>query len=123
MAQGITGLETALKRSDDLLGVAKRSGMEVSEAFLRLQEGREALIKARVAVHNFQVDLVKKPVNEGLTIASETYRSGEAAMEERRFRRVGLAFSLLTIAATIAGLWLLIRSIEGRSEEAKSSVS
>ena len=89
--------------------------MEVSEAFLRLQEGREALIKARVAVHNFQVAFVNKPVREGLTIASETYRAGEEAMKERRFRRIGLAFSLLTIAATMAGLWLVIRSIESKS--------
>src|SRR4030095_10129967 len=90
MGRGITSLEAALKRSDDLLGVAKRSGMEVSEAFLRLQEGKEALIKAREAVHNFQVSFVSKPVNEGLTISSETYRSGEEAMKERRFRRLGL---------------------------------
>jgi hypothetical protein len=54
-------------------------------------------------------------VSEGLTIASETYRSGEEAMSERRFRRVGLAFSLLTIATTMAGLWLTIRSIESKS--------
>jgi hypothetical protein len=123
MARGITGLEAALNRSDDLLGVAKRSGMEVSEAFLRLQEGKEALIKARVAVHNFQVSFVNKPVNAGLTIASETYRSGEEAMSERRFRRLGLAFSLLTIAATIAGLWLVVQSIESKSERTKPNGS
>jgi hypothetical protein len=116
MARGLGGLQAALKRSDDLLGVAKRSGMEVSEAFLRLQEGREALIKARVAVHNFQVAFVNKPVSEGLTIASETHRAGEEAMRERRFRRVGLAFSLLTIAVTIAGLWMAVRSIESKSQ-------
>jgi hypothetical protein len=119
MARGITGLQMALNRSDDLLGVAKRSGMEVSEALLRLQEGREALIKARVAVHNFQVAFVNKPVSEGLKIASETYHAGEEAMRDRRFRRIGLAFSLLTIVATIAGLRLAIRSIESKSQGAK----
>ena len=97
--------------------------MEVSEALLRLQEGREALIKARVAVHNFQVAFVNKPVSEGFTIASETYRAGEEAMKERRFRRVGLGFSLLTIAATMAGLWLVIRSIENKSEGSSQSGS
>jgi hypothetical protein len=84
---------------------------------LRLQEGRETLIKARVAVHNVQVALVNKPVSEGLTIASETYRAGEEAIKERRFRRLGLAFSLLTIVATISGLWLAVRSIESKSPE------
>jgi predicted CXXCH cytochrome family protein len=123
MARGIAGLQSALMRSDDLLGAAKRSGMEVSEAFLRLHEGQEALIKARVAVHNFQVPLVNKPVSEGLTIAAETFAAGAAAMKERRFRRIGLAVSLLTIAATIGGLWLAVRSIEGKSPGARLSGS
>ena len=115
MAQGIASLQAALKLSDDLLGVAKRSGMEVSEAISQLHEGQEALIKARVAVHNFDVGLVNKPISEGLKIASETYLAGQEAMKERRFRRIGLAFSLLTIVATIAGLRLAVRSIEGKS--------
>ena len=117
MARSIAGLQAALNRSDEILGMARRSGMEVSEAMLRLQEGRETLIKARVAVHNFQVVLANKPVSEGLTIASETYRAGQEAMKERSFRRIGLAFSLLTIVVTIAGLWLTVRSIESKSPE------
>jgi hypothetical protein len=44
-------------------------------------------------------------------------------MRERRFRRVGLAFSLLTIAVTIAGLWMAVRSIEGKSERTKPNGS
>jgi len=40
-------------------------------------------------------------------------------MSERRFRRLGLAFSLLTIAATIAGLWWLVQSIESKSQAAR----
>ena len=116
MAQGIAGLQAALKQSDDLLGVAKRSGMEVSEAISQLHEGQEALIKARVAVHNFDVGSVNKPISEGIKIASETYHAGQEAMKERRFRRIGLAFSLLTIVATIAGLWLAVRSIEGKPQ-------
>ena len=62
-------------------------------------------------------------MSEGLTIATETHRAGEEAMQERRFRRVGLAFSLLTIAATIAGLWLVVQSIESKSQGAKPSAS
>jgi hypothetical protein len=121
MAGSIANLQAALKSSDDILGRARRSGMEVSEAMLRLQEGRETLIKARVAVHNFRVALVNKPVNEGLVIASETYRAGQEAMRERRFRRVGLAFSLVTIVATIAGLWLTVRSIESKSQGTRAT--
>jgi len=118
MARGIASLEAALKRSGDLLGVAKRSGMEVSEALLQHHEGQEALIKARVAVHNFEVQAVNQPVSDGLKIASQTYEAGQEAMKERRFRRAGLAVSLLTIVATMAGLRLAVRSIEGKPKSA-----
>ena len=103
MAQGIGGLSRRSNTSmfSELPSVP---AWRFRSLVARLQEGREALIKARVAVHNFQVAFVNKPVSEGFTIASETYRAGEEAMRERRFRRVGLGFSLLTIAATMAGL-------------------
>ncbi len=117
MARLLHSLDAELQRSDEILGQARRSGMEVSEALMRQQEGQEALVKARVAVHNFQVSFVSKPVNEGLAISAETYRAGENAMKERRFRRIGLAVSLLTIVVTMAGLWMTIRSIESKPGE------
>jgi hypothetical protein len=91
--------------------------MEVSEALLRQREGREDLVKAAVAVHAFQTAAVHKPVQEGLAIAADTYQEGARALKERRVRRRGLSASLLAIAMTIAGLWLAIRSIEGRSRK------
>jgi hypothetical protein len=84
-------------------------------------EARENLIKARVAVHAFDVAAVEKPVNDGLAIAKETLEAGEGALKERDSRRVGLALSLVTILVTLAGLWLAIRTLESRSgAEAKS---
>lgn len=112
MAGLIGKLDGALGRSDEILGRARRSGMEVSEALLREQEARESLVKARVAVHAFEVAAVSKPVGEGLGIAAETYRAGESAMRERDYRRMGLAISLLAIVITMAGLWLALRAIE-----------
>ena len=113
----ILRLQAELKRSDQILSSARLSGMEVSESLLRLQEGREKLVKARVAVHNFQTDPVAKTVNEGLAIAAETYQAGESALKEREFRRLGLAVSLLAILLTIAGLWMAIRWIESKPQE------
>jgi predicted CXXCH cytochrome family protein len=121
MAAGIGNLESALERSDAALSRARSSGMEVSEAQLRQMEARENLIKARVAVHAFDVAAVEKPVNDGLAIAKETLEAGEGALKERDSRRVGLALSLVTILVTLAGLWLAIRTLESRSgAEAKS---
>lgn len=115
MAQQITSLEKALARSDEILANAQQSGMEVSEALLRQREGREDLVKAAVAVHAFETAAVQKPVNEGLAIAAETYQTGASALQERTHRRLGLSVSLIAIAVTMLGLWLAIRSIEGRT--------
>jgi hypothetical protein len=117
MAQLISSLEKDLDRSDEILGRARRLGMEVSEPLMREREAREALVKARVAVHNFQVNSVSKPVSEGVAISLETYRAGEGALKESKFRRFGLAISLLAIAVTIAGLWMTIRSIESKPQK------
>jgi len=111
----LTKLDSALAQSDMVLDRARDSGMEVSEPTLRQMEGREALVKARVAMHQFQVASVAKPVAEGLAVAAETRRAGEKALQDRDSRRVGLALSLVTILVTMAGLWMAIRSLESKS--------
>jgi predicted CXXCH cytochrome family protein len=121
MHREITGLDTALDKAGAILSGARRSGMEVSEALLRLNEGRERLVKARVAVHAFRGDAVAAPVKEGLAIAAETQRAGEEALKERDFRRLGLALSLIAILITIAALWLRIREIEAPARGGQES--
>jgi predicted CXXCH cytochrome family protein len=111
-------LDAALQRSDQILKRARESGMEVSEAQLQQMEGRENLVKARVAVHAFNLAEMRKPVDAGLKIAANTYRSGEAALQERDSRRFGLAVSLIAILVTIIGLWLAIRTLEGKPAKA-----
>jgi predicted CXXCH cytochrome family protein len=120
MASLLARLGDALGRSDNALGRARRSGMEVSEALLKQQEARENLVKARVAIHAFRLDAVRQPVEGGLKIAAETRRAGEEAMRERDMRRAGLGVSLVAILATIAGLWLALRRIERPTPEPAS---
>ena len=114
MAAQLTKLDAALNQSDAILSRARASGMEVSEPILRQMEGREALVKARVAVHAFNAAAVAKPVGEGLAVAAETRRAGEKALQDRDSRRVGLALSLITILVTMIGLWMAIRSLESK---------
>ena len=120
MADSLKGLQSALDRSDAVLKEARESGMEVSEAQLRQMEGREALVKARVAVHAFQLAAFQKPAGDGMKIAAETLRAGQVALHERQQRRVGLAVSLVFILITITGLWLAIRQLESKPAEAES---
>jgi hypothetical protein len=112
MFSGIQNLESSIARSEAILNRARRSGMEVSDAVLRLQDAKESLIKARVAVHAFSDEKIIALFKEGPAIAGETYSAGESILRERDFRRYGLAASLAAILLTIAGLWLVIRKIE-----------
>jgi len=112
MAAAIQRLDSTLAASDALLARARRSGMEVSEALLREHDAREAFVKTRVAVHTFRAVAVEKAAGEGLAIAAETRRAGEDALKERDYRRLGLLAALAAIAVTIAGLWMMVRSME-----------
>jgi len=85
----IRELKAALDRSDQILARAARDGMEVSEAVLRQQEGREALVKARVAVHTANPEEVLARTNQGMAVAQTTWQAGQEALRERDRRRMG----------------------------------
>jgi len=111
MAGLIQDLQNRIVAANDLLEKARSSGMEVSEAILRQTDARQSLVKARANVHAFAVAEVNTPIQQGLAIATEDYRAGQAAMKERNVRRAGLAVSLVAILVTMAGLWLIIRRL------------
>jgi hypothetical protein len=114
MSSLLKSLRESVLRSDQILERSRSYGMEVSEALLRQSEAKENLVKARLAVHAFRVEAVRKPVTAGLSVTTETWNAGEAALRERDHRRIGLAVSLVFILITLAGLWLTIRRIEGK---------
>jgi predicted CXXCH cytochrome family protein len=116
MRERLDALRAALENSEAILQTAEQSGMEVSQGQLELSSANEALVKARVQVHAFRLEAVEQAVAEGLAQAQSSYDAGQHALEERDFRRKGLAVSLLTIVLTMAGLWLAVRHIESRRE-------
>ena len=110
----IDSLRTEIDHARDILDRAENSGMEVSEASFRLSDAQTALVSARTAVHSFRVDSVEVAVDTGLVVAAAAYASGESALDELRFRRLGLAVSVAIILVLIVGLVLKIRQIEER---------
>ena len=112
MLSGLTRLDDANKAADKLLNVAESSGMEVSQARLDEDQARDALTKARVTIHSFKPELVEQDIQDGLKIAAKNLHAGQAALEERDYRRKGLGFALVFIFLTVLGLFLYIRKIE-----------
>ena len=86
--------------------------MEVSQAQFDLNGAKDALVKARAAVHSFSVEGVKKEVEPGLGISAKVYAKGVRALDEIQFRRKGLAVSAVIILCLVVGLVLKIRSLE-----------
>jgi hypothetical protein len=121
------GLIDSLRAESDkaaaVLLQAEHAGMEVSQAQFDLSAARDALIKARTAVHAFQVAAVKQEVEPGLGVSAKAHARGIRALEELVFRRKGLVVSLVVIIALIAGLVVKIRQVDRRRESRAEEIS
>jgi hypothetical protein len=115
MAAWIDGLDRALRQSETVLARAEEYGMEVSEAQVRLIDGRENLVKSRLALHAMDPGEMRPPIDAGMAIAKETLQAGQAALREKDFRRWGLAVSVILIGIAILAVRFLIRRIEART--------
>lgn len=112
MREAIDGLRESYDNAHTMLTRAEHSGMEVSQPLFDLNEAKTALIKARAAIHAFNLDGVKKETQPGLDVSQKARTLGLKVLDELRFRRTGLVVSVLIIGALIVGLVLKIRQIE-----------
>ena len=116
----IDALRSDSDKARAILLQAEHAGMEVSQAQFDLNGAKDALVRARAAVHAFTADAVKTEADAGLGVSAKAYARGVRALEELQFRRKGLAASLVIILVLIAGLVFKIRQLERRSEPRNS---
>ncbi len=119
----LDSLEFAYSRSRSVLDEAHDLGMEVSQALFELEDITNARHRARSAVHAFSAEAVLDEVSAGFDITERALDRGEAAMDEHRFRRVGLGVSAGIIFILIIAVLLKIREMEERVEQILSSLS
>jgi predicted CXXCH cytochrome family protein len=91
---------------------AENLGMEVGDALFDLDEVSEALLKARTAIHAFQLEPVEKEIAAGLAVTEAGRARGEEALYEHWYRRAGLALSAGVILLLVLALILKIRQLE-----------
>jgi predicted CXXCH cytochrome family protein len=116
MAAVLDTLADAERASRMILEEAENAGMEVSQALFELEDVNNVQTRAHSAIHAFRVDPVRDEVAAGLAITARAEERGRAALDEHRYRRVGLGLSSTIILLLIVGLLLKIRQIE-RAEE------
>ena len=112
-------LIVSINKSNEILQLAERKGMEVSKPKFDLKGATDALTHARVLIHASSTDELDKIVVPGLEVAGKGYQAGLDALAELSFRRKGLAVSLVFILFLALLVHLKIRQIEGREPIAK----
>ena len=114
MRSRIDELIASIDKSTAILTQAERKGMEVSKPKFELKGATDALTHARVLIHSSSTAEVEKVVGPGLDVAGKGYQAGLVALGEWRFRRQGLAVSLVFILFLAVLVYLKVRQIEGR---------
>ncbi|HET9712792.1 MAG TPA: cytochrome c3 family protein [Pyrinomonadaceae bacterium] len=119
MRSRIDQLIAGIAKSNEILSVAARKGMEVSKPKFELKGATDALTHARVLIHSSSTAEVDKVVDPGLAVATKGYQAGLDALSELSFRRKGLAVSLVFIVFLALLVYLKVRQIESRQQIAK----
>jgi hypothetical protein len=112
MRESIEKLRTDYEKAYAILSNAEHDGMEVSQPLFDLNGAKTALVKARAAIHGFNLDGVNADVKTGLEISDKARARGVRALDELQFRRKGLVISALIILALVVGLVMKIRQME-----------
>jgi predicted CXXCH cytochrome family protein len=109
----------SLKNEDStttkILNEASQKGMDVSDAVFSLKDVRQTLIQSRTTIHAFNLDKFKEQINEGYTIISKAKMSGEEAIDEYYYRRIGLGFSTVIVTLLVIGLYIKLRKVEKKA--------
>ncbi len=112
MRESIDKLKSSYDKAHAALASAEGAGMEVSQPLFDLNGANTALVKARAAIHGFNLNGVNTEVKPGLEVADKAHARGVRALDELQFRRKGLAISALIILALVIGLVMKIREME-----------
>jgi len=112
MAVSLERLKARHAEAKDLLDQAGRAGVEVGADLVALQKARDQIVELRVLAHSFDRERYLTTASTGLAQADAGVVAGKRAFHELGQRRLGLAVSLLIIAAVVLALLLKIREIE-----------
>jgi predicted CXXCH cytochrome family protein len=115
MKKLIDSLKTIDSETTKILDEAGQKGMDVSDATFSLKDVRQVLIQSRTTIHAFNLDKFKEQIGEGFTIVNKAKITGEEAIDEFYFRRIGLGISTILVTLLVIGLYIKLRKVEKKS--------
>jgi len=111
----IDSLKTEDSETKSILNEASQKGMDVSDATFSLKDVRQVLIQSRTTIHAFDLDKFKAQIDDGFNIVSKAKLSGEEAIDDYYYRRIGLGFSTVIVTLLVIGLYFKLRKLEKKS--------
>ena len=98
-----------------LLDEAVQKGMDVSDATFSLKDVRQVLIQSRTTIHAFNLEKFKEQIDEGFIIVNKAKLTGEEAIDEFYYRRIGLGISTVVVTLLVIGLYIKLKKVEKKS--------
>ena len=107
----LDGFTAGYSEVEGLLSLAKRKGVEVSDAEFRLLDVHTTLVSAENLTHGLDAGEIDKTVDEGEKALQGVRAAALGAVKEGRFRRQGLAVTTAILALFAFALALKVRSM------------
>jgi predicted CXXCH cytochrome family protein len=104
-------LQTQLERNEDILALAEKKGVEVSQPKFHLQDVNTILVSAKNLTHGLAVEDIRQKAAEGEKILADIRQAGDKALQEAKFRRTGLVIATAFLALFGLALFLKIRDM------------
>jgi predicted CXXCH cytochrome family protein len=111
MRRTLDGFTAGYSEVEGLLSLAKRKGVEVSDAEFRLLDVHTTLVSAENLTHGLDEAEIVKTVDEGEKALQGVRAAALGAVKEGRFRRQGLAVTTAILALFAFALALKVRSM------------
>jgi predicted CXXCH cytochrome family protein len=106
------GFQAQFQKNADILALAEKKGVEVSEPKFRLQDLNTTLVSAKNLVHGLALEEIRKKIAEGDQTLIDIDTEGIKALGEAKFRRRGLIIATAFLALFGIALFLKIRQMQ-----------
>lgn len=104
-------LQKQTRQNEDILALAEKKGVEVSQPKYHLQDANTILVSAKNLTHSLAVEDIREKAGEGEKILAEVGQAGGKALREAKFRRTGLVIATAFLALFGLALFLKIRDM------------
>jgi hypothetical protein len=101
-----------LNSVENLVSIAERKGMEVSDMYIHLEDAHRILIQTRTNIHSFDVDYLNETAEAGFSAINEATVGANKSLDELNYRKKGLFLFSLIITLSIIVLFLKLKTMQ-----------